>query len=223
MQIKDVLAEGRPGRKKTVTLYHGTTSEFLPSIKKHGLLPYTENKSFGSDISDGKDGAAYESYGGVYLTNNPLTAQDAAREAAYIHGGDPIIITVQYVKGSGGLDEDYIFDTWFEIIDNVDNPRIAAKEAIEDLQHVTNIRSNTIQLVNQFFAVVDTIKKEKFEYDYDNDIRADPRIREVVKELISSVKNTDAKASTNVRVTRPIGFKGKTRITGITKINKDYF
>jgi len=213
------ISEGRPGRQKTVELYHGTTSKFLPSIKKHGLLPDTGQQSFG--VGDDESGrAAYASYGGVYLTDSTLTAKSAAREAETIHGGEPIIITDQYELGSGRLDEDYILDTWGDLVDDEDNPAAASKEALERLAEITNVRENTAWLVREFFDMIGRIKREKDEYDYDDDIRADPRIREIVKELIQSVKNREPASTASVRVTRPIGFRGKTRITDITQIEK---
>ena len=212
------ISEGRPGRQKTVELYHGTTSKFLPSIKKHGLLPNTGQQSFGFGDIEGRD--AYASYGGVYLTKYIDTAEDAAREASSVHGGEPIVITVQYVLGSGGLDEDYVFDAWFDIVDNVDNPAAASAEALERLAEFTKVRENTARLVREFFDMIGRIKSEKDEYDYDDDIRADPRIRKITKELIQSVKNRDLDNTDNVRVTRPIKFRGKTRITDITQIEK---
>jgi len=214
------IAEGRPGQQKVEELYHGTTSAFLPSIKKFGLLPNTGNRSFGVGVDADVGTDAYASYGGVYLTKYVRTAKDAAREAAAIHGGEPIVLTVQYVLGSGGLDEDYVFDTWFDIVDNVDNAAAASEEALERLAEITNIRENTAWLVREFFDIIAVIKREKNEYDYDDDIRADPRVRSVVKELIQSVKNRELASTANVKVTRPIGFRGKTRITDITRIAK---
>lgn len=207
------IAEGRPGRQKTVKLYHGTTSQFLSNIKKHGLLPNTGQQSFGSG-----SGVAYASYGGVYLTSMAGTAKDAAKEAADKFGGEPIVVTVQYVLGSGGLDEDFIFDTWWDLIDYVSDPTEAANEALERLEELTNLRENTDLLVREFFDIVNEIKNSKDEYDYDDDIRADPNVREIVKKIIESVKNRDIENTANVRLTRPVGWRGKTRIISIDRV-----
>ena len=128
MKIHEIITE-RSSQQKVVTMYHGTSSVFLPSIQKFGLDPNPKpirkpgdphpsqirklgldpipaQKSFGIE-----DGEEWASYGGIYLTTAKNMAQAAARSAVRNHGGDPILITVQYVLGSGGLDEDQANDT----------------------------------------------------------------------------------------------------------------
>lgn len=96
----ELLIERRLQRTKI--MYHGTSSVFLSSIMKHGLIPNAPHKSFGAhDIK-------LYSYGGVYLTSNENRAEEAAFDAIKYHNGEPIIIKIQYVTGSGGLDEDLI-------------------------------------------------------------------------------------------------------------------
>lgn len=98
MKVREVLLERRI--QKTSIMYHGTSSTFLSNIMKHGLQPYVGHKS-----SEAQNPALH-SFGGVYLTGDRMFAYTIARTSTQHHKGDPIIITVQYVIRSGGIDED---------------------------------------------------------------------------------------------------------------------
>lgn len=106
MKIDDVLVERR--LQRTEIMFHGTSSVLAPSILKHGLLanPPKATYSPGSTAAD----SAYDTFaGGVYLTKDRRMASSSARIAANIHGGDPVLVTVQYTLGSAQPDEDDIF------------------------------------------------------------------------------------------------------------------
>lgn len=213
MKIHEI-AESRPGRKKVETLYHGTSSTFLPSIKKHGLLPDTGQQSYGVD-----DGPSFESYGGVYLTSDMHIAEDAAEVASLLHGGDPMIITVQYVLGSGGLDEDFVLGLVFKYINKLEN----IDPILRDLQNKIgklnrHVRVYVIDLIER----VQDIKLTNGIYDeddFDDYIRGDSKIRSIVKQIMEISKNRRIPNGL-VRVARPIKFKGKTRIIDIMLLNK---
>jgi hypothetical protein len=138
---KDLLQER--DQRRTRIMYHGTSSAFLSSILKNGLIPDSGNKMYGSS-----DGEFHHSLGGVYLTSREETAMYAADEAAVITEKDPILITVQYVVGSGGLDEDDVFKYFIMLaIENVfnDNFRPLSKEKF--LSNVLNPALNRTRMI----------------------------------------------------------------------------
>lgn len=210
MKINEILLEGRPGRQNVKTMYHGTSSVYLPSIKKFGLLPNTPNKGFG-DVNYG-----YETYGGVYLTADRGTAEEAAEEVSKMTDGDPIIITVQYVLGSGGSDEDQVT---MDIINAYEENK--KLEKFFQTMKLSDVGKNLPHQDHKIFYDLHTVirkLKRKYGADAQEDILADPAFRQLVKKIIEKTKIYNIDQYTNVRVTRPIGFRGKTRITKIESI-----
>lgn len=92
--------------QRTQLMYHGTSSSLVPSILKFGLVADPPKRTYSRDTDIEQQG--YDSYGGVYLSKDIDLAKDAAHTAAKAHGGDPVLITVQYVLTSGTIDEDEI-------------------------------------------------------------------------------------------------------------------
>ena len=245
MKIYEILNEGRPGQQKVVKMYHGTSSIFLPSIQKFGLDPNPKHKSFGA----GGLGDEWESWGGVYLTSTKMFAEEAAEYAVDIHGGEPIIITVQYVLGSGGLDEDHtnkiIFDNFFN-----------SSNADEFTLKITNILKNKFKInypKNNYKDFIDLypIMQSRYTHWLDNSSwyvqwrKKNPNAknpivdpydhldlflgyepyRHRVEKIVDKTKvfpvihdKPKHKDSVYVRITRPIKFKGKTRIVDISQI-----
>lgn len=207
MRINELLIESRPGRQQVHVMYHGTSSTYLPSIKKYGLLPNTPNKGFGNELY------GYESYGGVYLSADRGTAVEAADEVAGRTDGDPIVITVQYVLGSGGSDEDEItMDIIYTYMDNKKPEKFFQAMQLSDIGK--KLPRQTHQIFNDLHAVIRKLKR-KYGAEADEDILAHPAFRQLVKTIIEKIKMYNIGAYSNVRITRPIGFRGKTRITSI--------
>ena len=96
----NVLAER--SQQRTQVMYHGTSTKLVPSILKNGLLANPPKKTYDVDTY----GAATASMGGVYVADNKDFASTIAREAVETHGGEPALVTLQYVKGSADIDED---------------------------------------------------------------------------------------------------------------------
>ena len=92
--------------QRTQLMYHGTSSNLVPSILKFGLVANPPKRTYSRDTDVEQQG--YDSYGGVYLSKNIDLAKDAAYTAVKAHGGDAVMITVQYVLTSGTIDEDEI-------------------------------------------------------------------------------------------------------------------
>jgi hypothetical protein len=91
-------------QQRTEIMYHGTSSNLVPSILKNGLLAAPPKKTYDIDTY----GASTASMGGVYVTPSREYAEEISRESAETHGGKPAMVTIQYVRGSADLDEDDI-------------------------------------------------------------------------------------------------------------------
>ena len=204
MKLLDIFRESRPGRKRTTLLYHGTSSKYLDSIKKHGLLPNTDNQGYGNEMGQG-----YESYGGVYLTSNYHVARQAASDTSDFVGGVPIIIRVQYVLGSGGADEDYITHTLIHVYKNSDEIR-DFMDFVKNSYIFNAVPLRDIKLFYDLYQAMNDVKDEKF--------LSNPEFRRIIKKIIEKIKIYKLSSWENVRINRPIGFKGKTRILSIQKI-----
>lgn len=89
-------------QQRTEIMYHGTSSNLVPSILKNGLLANPPKKTYDVDTF----GASTASMGGVYVADNKEFANTIAQEAVETHGGEPALVTIQYVKGSADIDED---------------------------------------------------------------------------------------------------------------------
>lgn len=246
MKINEIITE-RAGQQRVVIMYHGTSSTFLPSIQKFGLDPNPLKKSF--YFSD-----AWQSYGGIYLTTSKQMAKAASDAAVGRHGGEPILITVQYVLGSGGLDEDnanqfillsfihasmaheftkYVVDAFLSVY-GITYP----KGSYQDFKNLFSLMSNrTINLLHDDpdfgdWTEHEFVNKMMIDSKYHHVFMGYPQYRDLVKKIIEKAKVTntphtdsldsngelDATQFTNVRVTRPIKFRGKTRIIDISKI-----
>jgi hypothetical protein len=107
------LAERR--QQRTAIMYHGTSSNLVLSILKHGLLARAPRKTYDVDTY----GAETASMGGVYVTPSRAFAEVIAEEAVNTHGGEPALVTVQYVLHSGDTDEDEITQSIGDAVNQV--------------------------------------------------------------------------------------------------------
>lgn len=85
---------------RLLLMYHGTTSKFLRTILKKGLVP-GKMKVWDAEKKD------LESLEGVYLTNSFMTAYSAAGTAFRKFGGNRLFVIAQVSLGVGiAMDED---------------------------------------------------------------------------------------------------------------------
>ena len=85
-------------------LYHGTSLNNLREILKVGLIPNPKKRVWETDQDESSSRLSRESYGGIYLTNNFMTAKSAATTA-----GDPksgMIVAVRVETKTLIADED---------------------------------------------------------------------------------------------------------------------
>lgn len=251
MQIKDILTERKIQRVQT--MYHGTSSKLVPGILKHGLLANPPKSTYSRETN--VDSSGYDTFkGGIYLTSDIDKAEDGADTAAMAHYGDPVLITLQYVISSGGIDEDDILailteavlsdmPTKIETINDAalyysDNRNFQhalkrIEQAFLDPASINlrqyNARPSKIKLNRNALLEIkvlatvflrhlaeqtgrDSSARTYISYRILNEIRHNTAFETAVYNVLGAVKPIE---SDTVRVTRNIGFRGKTRIIRI--------
>jgi hypothetical protein len=221
-----------------MTMYHGTSDVFLSDILKHGLLADPPNRTY----NDTSGNIGYETYGGVYLTHSLSDAKEAAMYATDVAGGDTMIVQVQYVMGSGNIDEDRITFVLNNIVYDIyyDYQMLDSKDSFE-----TYIQANMRKILDKHIdvamtrlstigrlgipvrAAVENVIKLVLDVVGETEIHYQNIMTVVVRypaykryvELI--MRNITATTPSDVQLLRNIGFKGKTRITNITDSGGD--
>lgn len=238
--------------QRTQLMYHGTSSNLVPSILKFGLVTEPPKRTYSRDTDVDQQG--YDSYGGVYITSDIDTAKDGAYTAVKAHGGDAVLITMQYVITSGTIDEDEITALFLSaLIENfgaytletigkkiTDNRNGEQRDIVKFIldykkrsMHNFNLSSDisfTQDNIAQFDIIVDraldvllqssknapNVEGEYYiDYYLLPELRYDPRYDAAVNRLLKTLRSRNSKT---VRVTRNIGFKGKTRILSIQNL-----
>lgn len=242
---RDQVTERRERREKRRKLmFHGTTTTFLDSILKHGLLVNPPRRTYTRDEKRHND--HLETMGGIYLTSRSYLAGDAADAATRKFGGDNLIVTVMYQWGQGDIDEDKIASTLHTIFmsyidvfyknkygrphDRLDGS--FDKWADQNLQQVVNdISKNLIAELRRkgifpnrtgtplIPKLVDYILMHLSEYKIYNyfmiDLRHDRKFVAILEQLMNNVRMDPKIHDHNVRVHQNITFRGSTRIVRI--------
>jgi len=214
----------------TTLMYHGTSSSFLRSILKNGLDPNPKQKSW-----DAK--GTLPSLGGIYMASKAGRSTNlAAQEAVEKYGGSPILITIQVVTSSGTPDEDDVFSL---IATNVYDAYVSPNSDYNK-NYISNILNSlrrkvkpSQQTLNKIAQVADTamtiLKRENYKgtggsYAAEIWLSSQPEFRELMPDLLSTMKPRMAEYlpdSPNVRITRVIGFSGKTKIVKISNMETE--
>ena len=243
MRYKELITERR--RQKTVTYYHGTIGDFVPSILKHGLIPNPKFRNY----ADGE----YRTFSdGIYLARSAPSVKQHIKNIKNSHeefkDSDSILIEVQVVKKSFTIDEDEVMAKIDSIIGDISNDIYHYKEdiVVDMAEYISqiiptmvarNVNGNKYLIkayVNMVeFIVMAILFDLESESDYHN---FDEVLRMVDSALLVSMfrddyefeklMNSIFKYSTGrvssdestIRVERPIGFRGKTRITKNTNL-----
>lgn len=222
MKIEELLLEKI--KKKTALYYHGTKIKFLRSILKQGLIPNPKERNY-DETSGG-----WETFeGGVYLAKDIRDAK--------IHGSE-IIITVQLVLGSGTIDEDNVVDKINDILEEFQDNKPDDDNYRKVLKDIISTRIENDKLQKHFYNtcleyIETTIENyptniadvwDEFKNDFiRNDIIVDTmRHTDVYKDLITAafkyMKPSKQELPNTIRIERPIGFSGKTKIVKIENI-----
>ena len=222
MKIKELLVEKI--KKKTAIYYHGTDSKHVRSILKHGLIPNPKERNY-DETSGG-----WETFeGGIYLANS--------KSLAKIHGKD-VMITVQLVIGSGTIDEDEVVEKIEYIIEELQDKKPNDENYLNFLKEIIELRIENNQLYKYFFNVISSFIELMIESyptniddvwdEFNNDfIRSDVIVdamrnsseyKELVNAAFKYMKPSKKELPKTIRIERPIGFSGKTKILKIENI-----
>jgi hypothetical protein len=178
-------------QQRTQIMYHGTSSKLVPSILKNGLLARPPKKTYDVDTY----GAEVASMGGVYVADEQDLAEAIAEEAVGTHGGEPALVTIQYVKGSGDTDEDdlvsAITDAAKTVMRTVARDRPDKSPALAkdfETDDTPTSEYDRLSYPDQGWAVDQMIKKSD---------RASDRIAKVTTEMLSK-KGKPSKAAPKI-------------------------
>lgn len=147
---------------KPVQAFHGTSSTFLKSILKNGMIPNPKKKKWDTD----KQATSYRhsrvSLSGSYWTTNPYTMISSANNTKDKFGGNPLYIIANIQLGSAKADEDNIVPA-------------LEREYIYALKQFTN-PEYTNYLLNLFIEYPDSYQKAKeiFIKEYHNYLTKNP-------------------------------------------------
>ena len=88
--------------------WHGTSSKYVRSILKQGLIPVTKEKQYEGESGERGGYISKETFGGIYVTDDFFTANEHARNAARKTGGNPLFVgmTLETRSPSALPDED---------------------------------------------------------------------------------------------------------------------
>ena len=100
----DEKKRSRPPRE----MYHGTSSAFLRTILKQGIVPDPKEKKWAEDPHVSSASVSRVSLPGSYWTSNLMTAQSSSTNTTGKFPGNPIIIIAMISEGSAFADEDSI-------------------------------------------------------------------------------------------------------------------
>lgn len=94
--------------RQPAVMFHGTTTEFLPTIRKQGIVPHPKKKTWQSDPDLIQGSYSRASLEGSYWTSNLMTAISSASTTRKKFGGKSLIIIAQIAEQSGYADEDSV-------------------------------------------------------------------------------------------------------------------
>lgn len=236
-------------QQRTSIMYHGTSTAFLRSILKQGLLANPPTRVYTGDEND-PGPIGYKTFGGIYLADNQGLSSNGAIAAVDKFGGQQMEIEVQYVHGSGNMDEDKI------TVGLVSNIRASmdefyqrqedGAEEYQDFDSFTDYeRADRRMVVHEI--MVDAISY--FEKTGNLNKTFEPALEKAIHFILDHVDEEHIESSTHmttlrdydefvklveimmssiddnpmkiksVQITRDIGFRGKTRIIKITNVD----
>jgi len=106
MRYYEIITEAK--FRKPNIMFHGTSTAFLPSILKNGIVPKPKSKSWDVDPDVSMVSQSRVSLGGSYWTSNLLTATSSAWRTAKKFDGEELIIIAQVQQQQAFADEDSV-------------------------------------------------------------------------------------------------------------------
>lgn len=134
-------------------MYHGTSSVFLRTILKQGIVPDPRQKRWATDDQENAHSFNRSSLPGSYWTSNLMTARSSASNTIQKFGGEEIIVIAQIAEQSAYADEDNINgpllwamgdtvhafnpgivrDLWLILADDLFGPDPAKRNAVQEV------------------------------------------------------------------------------------------
>ena len=127
--------------------YHGTSSKNLRRILSQGLIPNPKDKSWGEDPGVGYSTPSRISYGGIYLTQNIVTATSSISRIEKRKGGGVIVIVEVQPRSLTADEDDVVFS-----LDHI--PKIEMVHMVYELYlaYVTGTNSKWVTETQQQYA-----------------------------------------------------------------------
>jgi RNA:NAD 2'-phosphotransferase (TPT1/KptA family)/GNAT superfamily N-acetyltransferase/2'-5' RNA ligase/8-oxo-dGTP pyrophosphatase MutT (NUDIX family) len=102
-----VVRQVKTGAPKSIW-YHGSSLKNLQSIMSQGLVPEGKEKVWGDDPDAGLSAPSRQSYGGIYVTQNLMTATGAPNTEDKKARGGVLIVAMELQPNTMYLDEDNV-------------------------------------------------------------------------------------------------------------------
>lgn len=141
--------------RKSITMYHGTSSVFLQSILSNGLVPDPKKKKWDTDPGVSLGTHSRVSLSGSYWTGNLITATSSARNTTEKFGGNNLIVIAQIQTQSAMADEDKItFSLKWEYDDAFggnfsENPHMIAATYYDTREYYQKAKDKFIKSVHE--------------------------------------------------------------------------
>jgi hypothetical protein len=103
--LKTVTAADKTAAPRGI-YYHGSSIKNLRSILAEGLVPQVKEKNWNDDPNAGTHTPSRESYGGIYVTQNLMTACAAPRD--HVKEGREVLVAMELQPNTFLLDEDNV-------------------------------------------------------------------------------------------------------------------
>ena len=238
MRFHEIVAEKK--KQQVITVYHGTSSNNVENILKHGLVANPKDKTYDGGL---------ESLGGVYTTASKNYALDMGAVASKKNNSKNIaLVTMQFVTGSAGMDEDMISEILRSTLYSDEVGKILSHEryylpaqaqdfAKEALEQFTNndlgqINRMTKEYLTKYLLAVLTDARKIYNSDPTRAVEmfepfsvSNFSHRDLLQKALDTMRANANNSSddffmgdegpANFRLKRDVKFKGRTRITSI--------
>lgn len=242
MQIKEILTERN--QQKTLIVYHGTSSHFKRTLLKQGLLANPPKRTYNVSNPDAdiESDSEWEvaTYGGIYVTTDPAYAKGAAhvtvdklRETVPASDNQIMMLTIQYVIGSAGIDEDFVLETLESAVMSYQQQLLAVTKPTTQLTSAMSTQFMKLfqkenfgtmaqympQLLAQYFTnlinvliPMQSVQRAEFLDEFIANNNRNTVLKTGTIKIMDNISGNYKDMPTNFRIDRDIGFKGKTRI-----------
>ena len=223
MKLIDLLERNQ---QQTDYAFHGTSDVLLDTILSNGMDPTPAKRVYDGSGDDGHTGSV-ASMDGVYFSKSFGRAHQYGVHATDKLGGNPMVVIIQFVKNSEGIDEDDVYDWINHMV--VHNPE--GIDGVDDFVQVFHRKFRVSDKAdpNHLKAIFKIIKYVLDDKDfrahspfnwvrklYIRDISLWLKMREHLSQVLASTgRGRESQNTDTFRINRPIGFRGKTRIVAI--------